>query len=91
MRATVLRTQLSGVARRPSRLLLTGLAVLVASFVVFAAVLAQQITSRTVEATAASTPAATDLVVGDPEEPRSVSTCSANSGNCPVWPRPPAG
>ncbi|MGW4461658.1 FtsX-like permease family protein [Micromonospora sp. NPDC004704] len=67
MRATVLRTQLSGVARRPSRLLLTGLAVLVASFVVFAAVLAQQITSRTVEATAASTPAATDLVVGDSE------------------------
>ena len=42
----VLRTQLSGVARRPARLLLTGLAVLVASFVVFATVLAQQITER---------------------------------------------
>ncbi|WP_329103014.1 ABC transporter permease [Micromonospora sp. NBC_01699] len=67
MSATVLRTQLRGVTRRPSRLLLTGLAVLVASFVVFAAVLAQQITARTVESTASGTPAATDLVVGDPE------------------------
>ena len=44
----VLRTQLSGVARRPSRLLLTGLAMLVASFVVYATVLAQQITTNTV-------------------------------------------
>ncbi|RKR87540.1 putative ABC transport system permease protein [Micromonospora pisi] len=66
MRA-LLRTQLGGVARRPSRLLLTGLAILVASFVVFAAVLAQQIVARTVEATGASTPAAADLVVGDAE------------------------
>ncbi|MFI6762549.1 FtsX-like permease family protein [Micromonospora sp. NPDC050417] len=66
MRA-LLRTQLGGVARRPSRLLLTGLAVLVASFVVFAGVLTQQIVARTVEATAATTPAAADLVVGDAE------------------------
>lgn len=67
MRA-LLRTQLGGMARRPSRLLLTGLAILVASFVVFAGVLTQQIVSRTVVATAASTPATVDLVVGDPEE-----------------------
>lgn len=64
MRA-LLRTQLGGVARRPSRLLLTGLAILVASFVVFAGVLTQQIVARTVLATAASTPEAADLVVGD--------------------------
>ena len=40
----ILRTQLGEAARRPSRLLLTGMAVLVASFVVYATVLAQQIT-----------------------------------------------
>ena len=40
LRSAVLRTQLVGVARRPSRLLLTGLAMLVASFVVYSVVLA---------------------------------------------------
>ncbi|WP_436530400.1 FtsX-like permease family protein [Actinoplanes sp. HUAS TT8] len=60
---TVLRTQLAGVARRPSRLLLTGLAVLVASFVVFATVLAQQITERSVLAGLSGTPEAADLVI----------------------------
>lgn len=59
----VLRTQLSGVARRPSRLLLTGLAVLVASFVVFATVLAQQITERSLLNSVSGTPEAVDLVV----------------------------
>jgi putative ABC transport system permease protein len=58
----VLRTQLTGVARRPARLLLTGLAVLVASFVVFATVLAQQITERSVLNNLSGTPAAVDLV-----------------------------
>jgi putative ABC transport system permease protein len=61
---TVLRTQLAGVAKRPARLLLTGLAVLVASFVVFATVLAQQITVRTMLDGLSGTPAAVDLVVG---------------------------
>jgi putative ABC transport system permease protein len=60
----VLRTQLSGVARRPARLLLTGLAILVASFVVYATVLAQQITERSVLDSVSGTPAAVDLVVG---------------------------
>ncbi|MCA2212076.1 ABC transporter permease [Jidongwangia harbinensis] len=60
---TVLRTQLSGVARRPTRLLLTGLAVLVASFVVFTAVLAQQIIERSVLNGLSGTPEAVDLVV----------------------------
>ncbi|WP_045746364.1 FtsX-like permease family protein [Actinoplanes rectilineatus] len=59
----VLRTQLSGVSRRPARLLLTGLAVLVASFVVYATVLAQQITERSLLNGLSGTPEATDLVV----------------------------
>ncbi|MEV8503371.1 ABC transporter permease [Actinoplanes sp. NPDC051475] len=60
----VLGTQLAGVAKRPARLLLTGLAVLVASFVVYATVLAQQITERTALEGLSGTPAAVDLVVG---------------------------
>ena len=59
----VLGTQLSGVARRPARLLLTGLAVLVASFVVYAVVLTQEITERTVLDGVTDTPAAVDVVV----------------------------
>ena len=64
MSSGVLRTQLSGVARRPTRLLLTGLAILVASFVVYATVLAQQITERSMLDSLSGTPAAVDLVVG---------------------------
>ncbi|MFI7608434.1 FtsX-like permease family protein [Micromonospora sp. NPDC049366] len=60
----MLRTQLSAAARRPGRLLLTGLAILVAAFVVFGTVLAQQITERTARDNLSGTPAATDLVVG---------------------------
>ncbi|MEU4426963.1 ABC transporter permease, partial [Actinoplanes sp. NPDC024001] len=61
--SVVLRTQLAGVTRRPARLLLTGLAVLVASFVVYATVLAQQITERSVLNGLSGTPEAVDLVV----------------------------
>ncbi|UQU68200.1 FtsX-like permease family protein [Couchioplanes caeruleus] len=65
---SVLRTQLAGAARRPSRLLLTGLAVLVASFVVYATVLARDITKATVLDGLSGTPAAVDLAVGsDPD------------------------
>ncbi|WP_406079641.1 ABC transporter permease [Micromonospora sp. NBC_00858] len=64
-----MRTQVSAAARRPGRLILTGLAILVASFVVFGTVLAQQITERTTLDNLSGTPAATDLVVGDPEQP----------------------
>ncbi|MBL7259281.1 ABC transporter permease [Paractinoplanes lichenicola] len=60
---SVLRTQLRGVARRPSRLLLTGLAVLVVSFVVYATVLAQQITERSVLNGLSGTPEAAAVVV----------------------------
>jgi putative ABC transport system permease protein len=59
----VLRTQLAGVARRPVRLLLTGLSVLIAAFVVFGAVLAHDITARTTLDNFSGTPAATDLVI----------------------------
>ncbi|NYH41552.1 putative ABC transport system permease protein [Micromonospora jinlongensis] len=69
MRATVLRTQTSAAARRPGRLILTGLAILVASFVVFGTVLVQQITERTVRDNLSGTPAATDLVIGDSDHP----------------------
>ncbi|MGW3615474.1 FtsX-like permease family protein [Micromonospora arida] len=64
MRATVLRTQTTAAARRPGRLILTGLAILVASFVVFGTVLVQQITERTVRDNLSGTPAVTDLVIG---------------------------
>ncbi|WP_416986566.1 FtsX-like permease family protein [Streptomyces sp. T028] len=46
-RATVLGSQLAELLRRPGRLLTTGLSVLVAAFVVFATVMAQQITVNT--------------------------------------------
>lgn len=68
MRGTVLRTQVSAAARRPGRLVLTGLAVVVASFVVTGTVLAQQITERTARDTLSGTPAATSLVVGGAAE-----------------------
>ncbi|MCW6005079.1 FtsX-like permease family protein [Micromonospora sp. CPCC 205371] len=66
---TVLRTQLSGLARRPARLLLTGLAMLVASFVVYGTVLAQYSTARTVVDGLSGTPEAADVVVGSVDKP----------------------
>lgn len=65
--SAVLRTQLAGVSRRPTRLLLTGLAILVVSFVVYATVLAQQITERSVLNNLSGTPAAVDLVMRNGE------------------------
>ncbi|MDI5941518.1 ABC transporter permease, partial [Micromonospora sp. DH15] len=62
-RAVLLRAQLVEAARRPGRTLLTGLAVIVAAFVVFGTVLAYQVTERTVLAGFSGTPAAADLVV----------------------------
>jgi putative ABC transport system permease protein len=66
---TVLRTQLHGLARRPARLLLTGLAMLVASFVVYGTVLAQYSTARTVVDGLSGTPEAADVVAGDWDRP----------------------
>jgi putative ABC transport system permease protein len=59
---SVLRTQLSGILRRPGRLIMTGLSVLVAAFVVFGTVMAYQITTRTTLDTFSGTPTATSLV-----------------------------
>ncbi|MEU5675079.1 ABC transporter permease, partial [Micromonospora sp. NPDC047753] len=65
----MLRTQTTAAARRPGRLILTGLAILVASFVVFGTVLVQQITERTVRDNLSGTPAVTDLVIGSVDVP----------------------
>ena len=64
---SVLRTQLQGLARRPARLLLTGLAVLVAAFVVYAMILANQMITRTVINSLSSTPEGTSLTVDSVE------------------------
>lgn len=61
--AAVLRTQLAGALARPGRLLMTGLSVLVAAFVVFGTVMAQQITEQTTVDRFRGTPEAADLVV----------------------------
>ncbi|MFI6279229.1 FtsX-like permease family protein [Streptomyces sp. NPDC050988] len=61
--AAVLRTQLAGVLVRPGRLVMTGLAVVVAAFVVFGTVMAQQITERTALDRFSGTPEATSLIV----------------------------
>ncbi len=61
----VLGTQLSAIARKPSRLVLTGLAMLVASFVLYASVLAQHSTERTVLDNLSGTPKAVGLAVNN--------------------------
>ena len=60
---TVLRTQLRGVGRRPTKLLLTGLGILVAAFFAYATVLAQQIAEQTVADGLSETPAGASVVV----------------------------
>jgi putative ABC transport system permease protein len=60
---SALRTQLTGVAKRPARLLLTGLSVLIASFVVYMTVLAHQTVTATMVDRLSGTPSAVDLVV----------------------------
>ncbi|KXK63978.1 hypothetical protein AWW66_00615 [Micromonospora rosaria] len=63
-RTTVLRTQVIDGIRRPRRVLLMGLAMIIAAFVTFGTVLAARSTERTVTAHFAGTPAAVDYVVG---------------------------
>ncbi|MFI6820577.1 FtsX-like permease family protein [Micromonospora sp. NPDC050187] len=67
-RNTVLRTQLGDAARRPARLLLMGLAMVIAAFVAFGTVLAEEIAERTVLGRLSGTPAAADVVVGPGDE-----------------------
>lgn len=61
-RASVLGSQLAELLRRPGRLVTTGLSVLVAAFVVFATVMAQQITVNTTLDRFRGTPEAVSLV-----------------------------
>lgn len=61
-RASVLGSQLAELLRRPGRLLTTGLSVLVAAFVVFATVMAQQIATNTTLDHFRGTPEAVSLV-----------------------------
>jgi putative ABC transport system permease protein len=60
---SVLRTQLAGISRRPGRLVMTGLSVLVAAFVAFGTVLAYQITANTTLDTFSQTTDGVDLVI----------------------------
>jgi putative ABC transport system permease protein len=82
--ASVLRTQLSGVLRRPGRLLTTGLSVLVAAFVVFGTVLAYAIVTRTTLDTFSETPEAVSVVAyatgGEPLNPEQVAGIRAAAG-----------
>jgi putative ABC transport system permease protein len=84
MTAIVLRTQLSGMLRRPGRLLLTGLSVLVAAFVVFGTVLAYAIVSRTTLDTFSATPEAVSVVAyttgGEPLDPEQVAAIRTTAG-----------
>ena len=83
MNTSVLRSQLSGMLRRPARLLLTGLSVLVAAFVVIGTVIAYDITSRTTLETFSATPSGVDLVVsaqGRGLSPRQVRAVRATPG-----------
>lgn len=68
-RAGILGSQLAELFRRPGRLVTTGMSVLVAAFVVFATVMAQQITFNTTLDRFRGTPEGTDLVVFADDKP----------------------
>ncbi|MFC8368589.1 FtsX-like permease family protein [Streptomyces sp. NPDC057239] len=69
-RATVLGSQVAELLRRPGRFTATGLSLLIAAFVVFGTVMAQQIITATVVEKFRGTPEAVSLVVtpGDGED-----------------------
>ncbi|GGZ80704.1 FtsX-like permease family protein [Streptomyces bluensis] len=67
-RASVLGSQLAELLRRPGRLLTTGLSVLVAAFVVFATVMAQQIATNTTVDRFRGTPEAVSLIATADDE-----------------------
>ncbi|GLY29934.1 ABC transporter permease [Kineosporia sp. NBRC 101731] len=62
MNLTVLSTQLEGVRLRPGRGLMTGLSILLASFIVFSTVLAYQVTTQTFLNSFSATAPGTSLV-----------------------------
>lgn len=80
----VLRTQLAGIARRPARLVLTGLSVLIAAFVAFGTLMAYHITVNTTLDTFSGTPAGASLVItangGDPLAPDALAKIRAVPG-----------
>ncbi|MGW1319836.1 FtsX-like permease family protein [Streptomyces sp. NPDC002426] len=67
-RATVLGSQVAELLRRPGRFAATGLSLLIAAFVVFGAVMAQQIITATVVERFHGTPGAVSLVVTPGDE-----------------------
>ena len=68
-RVPVLATQLTGLLRRPGRMLLTGLSVLIAAFVVYAAVLVNQLVTATMLDTFSGTTPGTSLVIDARDSP----------------------
>ncbi|HSU34626.1 MAG TPA: FtsX-like permease family protein [Propionibacteriaceae bacterium] len=68
LNVTVMGTQLAGMRRRPGQTLMTGLSVLLATFVVFATVLAYQITTRTFLDSFSDTTESTTLVAESPAD-----------------------
>jgi putative ABC transport system permease protein len=62
-RTTVLRSQLIDAVRHPARMALMGVAITIASFVVFGTVLASRISERTILDQLSGTPAAVDFVI----------------------------
>ncbi|MFH8470910.1 ABC transporter permease [Streptomyces sp. NPDC017991] len=73
-RASVLGSQLTELLRRPGRILTTGLSVLVAAFVVFGTVMAQQITVNTTLDRFRGTPEAAALVATTGSDTAALST-----------------
>ncbi|MGP3755499.1 FtsX-like permease family protein [Streptomyces sp. IBSNAI001] len=67
-RATVLGSQVAELLRRPGRFAATGLSLLIAAFVVYGAVMAQQIITATVVEKFQGTPGAVSLVVTPGDE-----------------------
>jgi putative ABC transport system permease protein len=88
----VLRTQLAGVSRRPARLVMTGLSVLVAAFVAFATVIAHQMITNTILDTFSDTPPGANLVVdahgGEPVSPATLAKVRSVPG-ARRWPAGP--
>jgi putative ABC transport system permease protein len=74
---SVLRTQLRGVGRRPAKLLLTGLGILVAAFFAYATVLAQQVAERAVADGLSETPNGSSVVIDSPSDPIPPATVDA--------------
>jgi putative ABC transport system permease protein len=65
---------MAGISRRPGRLVMTGLSVLVAAFVAFGTVLSYQVVANTTLDTFSETPAGADLVIEVSDAPVTAAT-----------------